>query len=116
MIKSKLKRRLRKKFHLGEFQQFGFEVSVNFKKGLSEVRFDKFWNDFIDEIESNNLLFGGGGDNKTWQGIVTSQKRFASPSVDEKRNISIWLENRSEVENCKAGEFLDSWNEPKLND
>jgi len=115
MIKSKLKRRLRKKFHSGEFQEFGFEVLVNFKKGIGEIHFDKFLSEFIDEIESSNLQFGGGGDNRTWQGFVASKQRFASPSADEKSQISIWLENRSEVEDCKVGEFLDSWNDSKWN-
>ena len=76
MTKSKLKRRLRKKFHLGEFQQFGFEVSVNFKKGTGEIQFDKFWHDFIGEIEKKELVCGGGGDYNSWQVFVTSDKEI----------------------------------------
>ncbi|MDQ3179688.1 MAG: YggL family protein, partial [Acidobacteriota bacterium] len=40
MIKSKLKRRLRKKFHVGEFQELGFEILVDLKSDLPEIEFD----------------------------------------------------------------------------
>jgi len=116
MIKLKLKRRLRKKLHLGEFQQFGFEVSVNFKKGTGEIQFDKFWHDFISEIEKNGLVCGGGGDYNSWQVFVTSERKFDSPTSRDKERIRIWLENCFEVENCKVGELLDAWNDPKWND
>ena len=74
MIKSKLKRRLRKKYHSGEFQEFGFEISTEFNPNLSEGDFEEFADDFIDEIERNRLFFGGGGDRKKWEGFVTSSK------------------------------------------
>ncbi len=115
LIKSKLKRRLRKKHHLGEFQEIGFEIFVNFKKNTDETEFDKFLGELINEIENNDLQFGGGGNNDTWQGFVVSEKRFASPSDDDKEKIRNWLENRSEVEDFKVGEFLDAWNDLKWN-
>lgn len=112
MIKSKLKRRLRKKFHVGEFQESGFEVFVNLKPDLSEIEFDKFYDEFIDVIEENKLLFGGGGW-KTLQGFVTSAKKFASPIVEDREKIKIWLEKRQEVIDCTVGNFLDAWNDSK---
>jgi uncharacterized protein YggL (DUF469 family) len=116
MIKSKLKRRLCKKFHSGEFQEFGFEVFVNFKKGTDENQFDKFWHYFISEIEKNGLVCGGGGDYNCWQAVITSERKFASPTSNDKERIRIWLENCSEVVNYKIGEFLDSWHDPKWKD
>ncbi len=108
MIKSKLKRRLRKKFHLGEFHAFGFEISVYFKNGTDEIQFDKFWYEFIQEIEKNGLICGGGGDFKVWKVFVTSEKKFASPTNIEKESIRIWLENCFEVESFKFGELKDA--------
>lgn len=115
MIKSKLKRRLRKKFHLGEFQEFGFEISVNFKKGIDEIQFNKFWHDIIGEIENAGFLCGGSGDYNRWQVFVTSKKKFTSPTNEEQKKIRIWFENRWEVKDCKIGELLDAWNIPKWN-
>ncbi len=116
MIKSKLKRRLRKKNHLGEFQELGFEIFVNLEKDFDKFEFDKFTDDFIDEIEKNNLQFGGSGTEYTWQGFVTSARKFASPTDDDKEKIRVWLENRSEVEHCRIEGFLDAWNDPKWDD
>ncbi len=110
--KSKLKKRLRKKFHLGEFQEFGFKVSVNFKKETNEFQFDKFWHEFIDEIESHELICGGGDNCKTWEVFVTSNKKFDSPTNEKRMAIQKWLENYSEIEDFKIGESEDAWKNP----
>lgn len=116
MIKSKLKRRLRKKFHVSEFRELGFEIFANLKFDLSEIEFDKFYDEFIDVIEENKLLFGGGGGLKDVKGFITSPKKFASPTIEDREKIKIWLEKREEVIDCKVGDFLDAWNDSKWND
>lgn len=110
MKKSKLKKRLRKKKHLGEFQEFGFEVTVNFDKGFNKNKFDKFRHDFIFEIEKNKLLCGGGGDYKIWEVFIISKRKFTSPTNDNRKDLKIWLENYPVVESFKIGELKDAWN------
>ena len=110
MITSKLKRRLRKKYHLGEFQELGFEVFTALNSDLSEKVFDKFLSDFIEEIERNKLTFGGGGNTKKWEGFVTSEKKYNSPTEKQKLDFEKWLKNRVEVKDVKIGEFRDAWN------
>ncbi len=111
MQKSKLKKRLRKKYHLNEFQKLGFEVLVNFKKEMDETRFDRFRHRFIGEIESHGLVCGGGGDYNVWQAFVTSAKKFESPKNIEKEKIKTWLQNHSGIESFNVGEFKDAWND-----
>ncbi len=94
---------------------FGFEISVNLKKEVGEIQFGRFLDEFIDEIEKNKLLFGGGGNSDIWEGVVTSEKKSASPTIDEEEKIRLWLETRPEIENCRVGGFLDVWNDPKWN-
>ena len=115
MIKSKLKRRLRKKFHLGEFQEFGFEIFIKFAPSMTDINFDQFYDDFIDLVEANKLLFGGGGDSKTWEGFFSSAKKFASPTEDKRKMIKNWLENHPVVLDVRVGELRDAWNAPKWN-
>jgi hypothetical protein len=117
MKKSKLKRRFRKKFHVGEYQEFGFEIFVSLKPQLTERAFDEFLSDFIGLVEANKLLFGGdGGKENSWEGFITSAKKFASPAENDRQTIKNWLENRPEILETKVGEFLDAWNAPKWND
>jgi uncharacterized protein YggL (DUF469 family) len=58
MKHSKLKRRLRKKLHLAEFQELGFEISVEFNSNLSEPDFDKFYDEFIEKLRKINYRLG----------------------------------------------------------
>lgn len=107
--KSKLKKRLRKKFHLVEFQEFGFEVSVNFKKEMNKAKSDKFWREFIEEIENNNLICGGGGDLEYFEVFVTSKQKLKSPTENERVKIKNWLENYSGIENYSISYFKNAW-------
>jgi uncharacterized protein YggL (DUF469 family) len=53
-------RRLRKKLHIDEFQELGFEVAFRLRDGLSADEMGAFWDAFIgDAIEGNGLLYGG---------------------------------------------------------
>ena len=92
LIKSKLKRRLRKKYHLGEFREFGFEVAIEFENNLSEKLFDKFYDEFIEEIENLELLFGGGGCPLNVNGFICSAKKYSSPSSAKKESLGSFAE------------------------
>lgn len=110
MTKSKLKKRLRKKHHVGEFQEMCFEIKVQLKANISAVEFDKFVDDFIlQAIEKNQLVFGGGGNAESWTGFASSAKKFHSPNDKHKEAVRFWLEQRAEVIECEIGDFRDAW-------
>ena len=109
MKRSKLKKRLRKKFHRGEFQQFGFEVEAKFRAGLSEPEFDGIYDEFIEEIEAEKLLFGGGGGPSNIQGFVTASGKYQSPTDAQREKIKQWFESRGEISECKVGKLFDAW-------
>ena len=100
-------RRLRKKLHIDEFQEFGFTVSFNFKEGTTVDVIDETLDDFIKEaIEPNGLAFDGGG-YLNWEGIICLQK--IGKCTEEHREIVIkWLEQRGLVD-VKASELFDVW-------
>lgn len=108
IVKSKLKKRLRKKYHLGEFKEFGFKIFFELSD-LSDNDADEFYRDFIGKIESLNLSFGGGSCSQSYQGFVSSAKEYSSPSEAQKEKLENWLENRSEVKRVFISEFSDGW-------
>jgi hypothetical protein len=101
----KRNRRLRKKLHLGEFQQLGFEVSITLKPDLGIDALDRLLDEFIlDVIEKNELAFGGGTDG----GFITIWKR-GSASEAHRAAVENWLSNRPEVVSVTLGPLVDAW-------
>ena len=47
-----MKRRLRKKKRIGEFQELGFEVLADLRDGLSPIEFDAFLDRWISAVEA----------------------------------------------------------------
>lgn len=105
-----MKKLLRKKRRIGEFQELGFSIDCWFVDGFSDVAFDSFWDAFIDQaIEANNLLFGGGGDRTHWGGFVTSAKRRGSTTETDRSHLQEWLESRPEIIEIVVGQLVDAW-------
>ena len=98
-------RRLKKKLHLGEFQQHGFKVSITLKPNLGIDDLDRFLDEFIsDAIERNELAFGGGTD----FGFITTWKR-GSASEAHRTVVENWLSQRQEVVSVSLGPLVDVW-------
>jgi uncharacterized protein YggL (DUF469 family) len=98
-------RRLRKKLHLNEFQQLGFEVSITLKPNLGIDDLDRFLDEFIfDAIEKNDLAFGGGTD----CGFITAWKR-GLVSEAHRTIVENWLSRRHEVVSVALGLLVDVW-------
>lgn len=110
MKRLKLKKRLRKKLHVGEFQELCFEINAQLKTDLNETDFDKFVDDFILEaIERNQLEFGGGGNPEKWNGFASLSKKYGSPTDNHREKVRNWLEKRAEVVEYEIGNLRDAW-------
>lgn len=59
-----MKKRLRKKHRLGEFREECFELTFELSETLSGEALDALTDRFIKVIESRDLQFGGGGNNR----------------------------------------------------
>jgi uncharacterized protein len=103
-----MKRRLRKKKHLGEFAEWGRQLVImrNRKDG-----FDEFLDTFIEEaIELNRCYCGGGGKENKLDVVVELGRHSDEPNARLKR-ITAWLDSRSDVESWRVGEEFDIWHE-----
>jgi uncharacterized protein YggL (DUF469 family) len=73
-----MRKRLRKKKHLGEFQEFGVELTPTLHVGVDVFT---FLDDFLcDAVEANQLQFGGGGGGQEFSGFVELGRREARES------------------------------------
>ncbi|RRJ96004.1 DUF469 family protein [Opitutaceae bacterium TAV4] len=106
-----MKKRLRKKKHLGEFRQFGFELTCRFQTDVPVERFDRFVDEFIaDAIEADGLTFGGGGDLKRgWSGVVSRDHRYASITEEDREHVHGWLLGQEIVAAVELSEPCDLW-------
>jgi uncharacterized protein len=106
-----MRKRLRKKKHLGEFRQLGFEVTCQLQPNLSSESFDRFIDEFLAEaIEAHGLSFGGGGSPESdWSGVVARTHRYASTTEEHRQLVQIWLRHRPEIRAFELSEPVDLW-------
>jgi uncharacterized protein len=100
-----MRKRLRKKKHMGEFQEWGVEFELTVKPG---VDFDAFCDDFIDEcIESRELAFGGGGGEMKLKGFIELGR--SDVHLANLAHVAAWFANSASIESYSIGEPLDAW-------
>lgn len=103
-----MKKRLRKKLRLREFQQLGFEVSFRLPDDLHDSGLDAFWDSFIGQaIEAPGLMCGGGC-GRVWDVFVVRSGR-ASATEDDRRSVATWLEQHPQVSDIRIGPLVDAW-------
>ena len=100
-----MRKRLRKKKHLRDFQQFGVNLVVNLHDG---VDFDAFFDDFlVKAVEANGLAFGGGGCATILDGFLELGCR--SEHEINLSTVAVWLTSDSRVQSSKFGTPVDAW-------
>ena len=98
-------RRLRKKLCVDEFQELGFELTLNFKADLSDQTLDDFVDQFLDQaIAGNGLDYVGGED----FGLVCLAKR-GSVSEEQRAQVEAWLKGRTELVDFTVSPLMDVW-------
>lgn len=101
-----MRKRLRKKKRVGEFQEFGVELEMKLRTG---VDFDTFLDDFIrDAVEANGLAFGGGGQSNHLDGFLELGRQDTYQSKIEK--VTAWLAAERRIETFVVGDPVDAWN------
>jgi uncharacterized protein YggL (DUF469 family) len=106
-----MKKRLRKKRHLGEFREDGFSVSFHLAgDALSQDEQLDFLDSIITEaIEPNGLDCGGGGGNGSeWYFFITRSGRGSTMEADRTAVLK-WLEGQAIVRDISVGPLVDAW-------
>ena len=104
-----MKKRIRKKKHVGEFQEFGFDVDANLRSHMDREALYAFSDRFIAHIEGNNLAFGGGVGPMV-AGFVTRFDR-GSATEDDRASVTAFLTSDPDVARHEVGALRDAWYE-----
>lgn len=104
-------RRLRKKLHVGEFQEFGVELT--FTIDLTLVGFEEALDLWIDFVETQGWGFYGGGD-QSGQEISGYLCQFAGGTLTESDRewAAHWLSAQSWVTTHQLAPLSDAWYGP----
>ncbi|MDO8944223.1 MAG: 50S ribosome-binding protein YggL [Desulfobacterales bacterium] len=99
-----MRKRLRKKRHLGEFREFTVELKIELRPGTD---FIQFLNDWIENaVEANGLQFGGGGKDLTCSGTLEIGRRPVS--CERVQRVKQWLADHRDVAAFQIEEPADA--------
>ncbi|GLI34703.1 50S ribosome-binding protein YggL [Desulforhabdus amnigena] len=104
------KKRLRKKLRVGEYKELGFLVRFEFADELPTEKCNELLDSFLSTaIESNGLLFGGGGYGSSWEGFVILDAPRGSVTEEDRTKVTNWFETQSGIKSFDIGPLVDAW-------
>jgi uncharacterized protein YggL (DUF469 family) len=103
-----MKKRLRKKLRLGEFREFGFEVSCRLDEDTPVDEIRRIDDDFIAMIEANGLQCGGGSSRGRWGAFVERSGR-GTVTEEHRQIVARWLETYPLFTEYTISELVDAW-------
>jgi len=107
MTQPKMNRRLRKKLCLAEFAVIGFEFSCSIDD-MDETKVNDFFSELLSFLESNNMLFSGGGTKDNFGGYITSQLRYGSLTDADREALKTWLSSNEGVADVHLDDLSDA--------
>lgn len=97
-------RRLRKKLHLDEFQELGFEVDIHWTATAAAEDLEALFWRFIEEAVADNSLCFGGSDSA---GFI--YREGGSASDDDRAAVEKWLAACPDVASFTVSPLRDAW-------
>ncbi|QIL80047.1 DUF469 family protein [Diaphorobacter sp. HDW4A] len=97
--------RQRKKMHIGEFQELGFEYVIEFKEKLSPDAQEALMDQFLTEVVVPRSLMLGGWLN---EGFVTAYPR-GSATEEDRKAVEQWLKEKIKGASVQVSELKDAW-------
>jgi uncharacterized protein len=104
----KMKKRLRKKLHKGEFQEFGFDIDIQFQQSFTQEEFNSLLDNFIEMIENQGLMFGGAFGTPAVEGFISAEK--GNVTEIHKEGIENWIKLKGDIILSFKIDKKDAWN------
>lgn len=103
-----MKRRLRKKYRVGEFRQFGFTVLIMVNEGVDELGL--MYDPIFDIVEKEGLCLAGGGGLNYITIAVTDQGRKNTVTDEKVVRVVSEIKKLSFVTEAVSFPLMDAWN------
>lgn len=100
--------RQRKKLRLGEFQEFGFNVTAKRAKELTTSEQQEFVDRLFDILIEHGLLFGGVFEDDL-KGFVVVRAPRGSVTEAQRESFGAWLASCPELSDIQVGPLKDAW-------
>ncbi len=104
-----MKKRLRKKYRVGEFRELCFEFSFEYKGDIEAPECEQFLRSFVEECIEANGLNCEGNLTSTGCNIVARDVRPTQTSEAQRQAVKSWMEARPDVELLSFSELVDAW-------
>lgn len=102
-----MKKRLRKKLRLREFQEMGFRVEFDLHiPDTDEAQF-AFWDKLVAFVEGHKLEVGG-----SMSSFYTTRAGRGTTTEADREALDTWLNQQPEVTNVKVWPLDDAWHGP----
>lgn len=103
-----MKKRLRKKRHVGEFREYAFRLDIKLNVGYPSPEFEKFVDDFILDCIEGQGMSCSGSLGETCEQIIEAQdaRTTNQQHIDA---VKTWMEKCPAVESFTLGELKDAW-------
>jgi uncharacterized protein len=103
-----MRRRLRKKKHVGEFQELGFEVRAEFRTDLASDNFEAFFERLVNAVDARDLAVGGGGSEQKFEAFVRHVAR-GSATEEDRAALATFLGGDAAIVGHAVGPLRDAW-------
>lgn len=100
------KKRLRKKYHQGEYAEYGFELTASFIETPNSM--DKAVDEFLGKIDELGLSTSGAFDKLGLTQLIFKHKK-CFPEVEEIAALLYWME--TSYTNISVGPDIDLWSD-----
>ncbi|GAA3953007.1 50S ribosome-binding protein YggL [Hymenobacter algoricola] len=103
-----MKKRLRRKKYIGEFQEFGWYVTLVLKSD-EPPKESPLWEPLMEQVDALDLLMGGSLVSFFVQPVVRMTKE---QTQDRQLQLQQWLSQRPEVAQATSSALTDAWYGP----
>ena len=103
-----MKKRLRKKLRVGDFQELGFKISVQLPDSISEDDFDQQIEDFtVNIVAKNEMLCSGLEADKELLLYLEHAQPYSSITIDQRKTVEDWMSASTSFKNYTVSELID---------